>query len=89
MERCKTCKFWREEEELWLGAKECTHAKVACDEVCQEDGVLPLGSYDPEASLFTGPEYGCVHHEMIVQHKCCPHCDHVAANEKWTCPICK
>ena len=61
MERCKTCKHWTE----WKTT--CELVDFDFDPIESRFAVLAQADDDQglEASLVTGPEFGCVKHEPI------------------------
>lgn len=60
MERCKTCRYWA----TGVGTLEhaCLHGKVGEDEGRQSESDDCLIGSD-ESVIYTGPNFGCVHHE--------------------------
>lgn len=65
MNRCKTCKHWTPEEDRFENVGTCYHDKLA--EYTGRGSCAPdalIYPYDEGAGHFwTGPEFGCVHHE--------------------------
>lgn len=61
MNRCKTCKWWQG----WHSdeRRKCYHNKIDGPEGGLPDGLFTL-SHRPTGETFTGPDFGCVHHEV-------------------------
>jgi hypothetical protein len=59
METCKTCKWWGAKPEIGPDLRHCDHPKVA-----NKDDQTPSSATDCEGygGIFTGPDFGCVHH---------------------------
>jgi hypothetical protein len=67
MERCKTCKWWKQLD--WKG-KEPTHSYCECPKIFMGNGKYMNAPDEAEVhggldlgEFITGPEFGCIHHE--------------------------
>lgn len=62
MERCKTCRWWDgPKTEPWAGhVAECDHPRFSAGRYTYPDGCCDSGGY---GGVYTGPEFGCIHHE--------------------------
>lgn len=63
MERCNTCKWWSVLSGYRPGVHYCKHPKIAEDDGQDfgTDGMVY--PYSEGTGMFTGPDFGCVHHE--------------------------
>jgi hypothetical protein len=64
--RCKTCVFWdvNEDDSFMRGMGRCSNALVvdAPIHTPPADGLVVV--CDGPSHIWTGPEFGCVHHEV-------------------------
>lgn len=64
MNTCDTCKWWDQSEDSFQFRPiqgKCTNQKVTgSDAKTTQDNVLMHGGW---AELWTGPKFGCIHHE--------------------------
>lgn len=65
MNTCSTCKWWGEDD--YVGYRDCRHPKLDLKrqwpEPLEADGVIDHGMDAGYQDLYTGPSFGCVHHE--------------------------
>ena len=64
MKNCETCKHWSDKIETYrvAGIRECRNQKINDDYYDAEPDGLYY-SYQEGGSFYTGPKFGCVHHE--------------------------
>ena len=65
MNTCDTCRWWGNVRgQISEGSKKkCEHISVSEREVPFDEAVSPLHDGNFVSDLFTGPKFGCVHHE--------------------------
>ncbi len=68
---CKTCKWWRDPSKVtvWIQGKEVSRVEGYCsnDKLGYEgnDHAWSLGDWNDATGLIhTGPDFGCIHHEV-------------------------
>ena len=64
MERCKTCKHWTGDS--FDGFRTCEHPKFHYSYHTTPDEIQPdeiIIEPDEGWGMYSGPEFGCVHHE--------------------------
>lgn len=69
---CDTCKWWgsekyKEDETLKFDYRLCNHPKLFPNGEAPEDGLTDAGMDAGYQDLITGPKFGCIHHEALVQ----------------------
>ena len=67
MNTCKTCKWWDKEPFYSQDCpmRECKHPKFGTDSRLS-DGLAQAGMDAGYVNILTGPDFGCVHHELAV-----------------------
>ena len=68
MNTCDTCKWWNKE---WIGQgfnpiqNKCVNEKVVGRKMPRHDNenILMISTSESWSGLFTGPKFGCLHHE--------------------------
>jgi hypothetical protein len=64
METCKTCRWWGTLSGGKSENRECLHPKLCEPSDVTEDAMDLLTTYYSHAGgIFTGPDFGCIHHE--------------------------
>lgn len=61
MKTCKTCAYWKGQDFQNYGYRKCTHDSV--DSGGLDGCAITDGDLDDTVSFYTGPNFGCVHHE--------------------------
>ena len=68
MPRCKTCRWWGRDgsDNPRKRARECgNHSKIGEPSDVKGKTDTLTYSYDEGGRFWTGPEFGCVHHETM------------------------
>ncbi len=69
MKRCKTCRWWSDDEQWWtpVGCFECLHPKITEPFGYEGDANCLVYAYDEGGGFASGPEFGCVHWEARTE----------------------
>ncbi len=66
--RCKTCKYWTKSGKSEPPGKEaggyCQSEKITEDYTGKHEADMLVYPYTENGSYWTGPEFGCVHHDQ-------------------------
>jgi hypothetical protein len=63
MEHCKTCKNWKRFSTEDEDGGECKSEKLTEPAGHDDETDMLVYSYDEGGVFWTGPDFGCVHHE--------------------------